>query len=174
MPVLTLDEVTTHLNITTSGHDEELYGFIAAAEAAVAARVGPLEPQAVTSRIPGRRQVLLLPSAPVLSLTSVATSDGAAVDVTTLMLDSDAGTVEYADGTRFTASRYDVTYVAGFDYLPDDLSLGIKELVRHLWSTQRGAAARPGSAVQEPQGPGYLFPNRVLELLEPYRSPRVA
>jgi hypothetical protein len=174
MSVLGLDEVKDHLNITRDDNDAKLLSVMDVAEAAVSVRVGPLEPMARTARIPGAAQVLLLPSAPVVSLTSVATSEGVTVSVSDLLLDADAGTIEYASGVRFTASRYDVAYQTGRATLPEDLVLAVMELVRHLWSTQRGAASRPGSVVQEPAAPGFLLPNRVLELLAPYESPRVA
>jgi hypothetical protein len=174
MPALDFTEVKEHLNITKDDSDDELASVIYAAEAAVAVRVGPLEPETRTARVDGFRQVLLLPTAPVVSLMAVATSTNVTVDTSTLTLDPDAGTLEYTDGSRFTASKYVVTYEAGWDELPDDLVFATKELVRHLWSTQRGASQRPGSAVQEPQGPGFALPNRVSELLAPYMSPRVA
>lgn len=171
---LTLEEAKAHLNITTDEFDFELDAVLDAAEAAVASRVGgPITADERTARIAGCSYTLILPSAPVASITALADTDGTTVDVDDLTLNSDVGTVEYTDGTWFGATRYDVTYQAGWSTPPDDVVFAIKELVRHLWKTQRGASARPGSPESTPAA-GYLIPYAVAELLEPYRAQRVS
>ena len=55
---------------------------------------------------------------------------------------------------------------------PPDLALATKELVRHLWLTQRGAS--PGNAGALPDlgdpvvGTSYSWPWRVEQLIAPY------
>jgi len=53
-----------------------------------------------------------------------------------------------------------------------------KEIVRHMWTTQRGySGARPGFGEEDllPTSSGYTIPRRAMELLAPHRkTPLVA
>lgn len=175
MSALELTEAKKHLNITTQGDDTELQNAIDVAEAAIGQRVGPLIPTEVTVRVAGRRSTLALPVTPVISLTAV-TMDGAAtvVNVADLDVDSDIGLLAYAQPRRFSGGYYTVTYMAGWVDPPPDLLWAVKEMLRHLWTTQRASlSGRPsltGEQQQEAAVPFGTFslPNRVLELLEPY------
>lgn len=174
MSVLSLADAKTYLNISTTASDTELQGFIDAAEAAIGARCGPLAATSRTARIDGDGSLsLLLPSCPVASLSTVTPSEGAAVVLTDLHLNPDAGVVTRNDGSSFPARYYDVTYSAGRASVPLDLLLAVKELVRHLWETQRGAGVRPGSRPDVP-GASYMLPYRVLELIAAYELPGFA
>lgn len=173
MAVLTLAEAKSHLNLTASTHDAELLSFIIAAEAAIGERVGPLSTVVTTVRIRGGRAALRLPVAPAVSLTSVTPYEDSALTLADLYLDGAAGLVTHNDGTSFTASHYTVVYTAGRSTCPADLLLAVKELVRHLWETQRGPTARPGSNVSDSvsntiPGAAYIFPHRVSQLLKPH------
>lgn len=174
MAVVTLAEAKTHLNIATgvATHDTELTAFIARAEAAVASKCGPLASTATTSRVRGGGSVLALPVAPVVSLTSITPLGEAALTVADYLV-TPLGVVEPVAGGSFPARWYDVVYVAGRATLPDDLKLGVLELIRHMWETQRGGSVRPGSRPSEGMantmpGAAYLFPFRVEQLLAPY------
>lgn len=172
MAAVTLVEVKAHLNISTTTQDDELAEFIARAEAAIAAKCGPLEPTAKTSRVRGGSSILALPSWPVLSLTSITPLGEPALTVADYVVTT-GGIVEPAVGGSFPSRWYDVAYQAGRDTLPEDLRLGILELVRHLWQTQRGGSVRPGSRPSEGTantipGAAYLFPFRVEQLIAPY------
>jgi hypothetical protein len=51
--------------------------------------------------------------------------------------------------------------------------MAIRELVRHLWRTQRGPTRRPGSEPSESvsntvPGAAYVLPFRVVELITPH------
>lgn len=171
MAVLTLADAKAHLNITTTTHDAELTSLISSAEAAIAQRVGPLEPTDVTSRVSGR-VALILPVYPVLSLTSIKTSSGFTLPVTDYTINLATGEVVHISGLAFTASPYyTVAYKAGraAGALPADILLADKELVRHLWESQRGASRAAVSPMGESAAaPGYLLPYRVQELLAPH------
>lgn len=170
MSALSLDRAKRHLNITTTTSDVELQDTINAAEALLGRWVGPLTTQApATVRLVGGVDTLVLPVAPIQSVSAVVGVDSAVVNVADLALDQSAGMLRYADMvTRFGAIAYDVTYVAGWATVPEDLLYAIQEEVRHLWATQRGGGVRPGAPVDQ-QTPGYLLPYRVQELIEPYR-----
>jgi hypothetical protein len=177
MTVLSVDAMLTHLNMTSGANDAELGDFIEAAEAIIATRVGPLESTTVTCTVSSAGPSLVLPITPVLSVTSVTSVyDGTVVDLSSLSLNTSAGIVTpsaYGSGFWATGGAYTVVYEAGRAEAPADLVLAIKEMVRHLWTTQRGGAKRPGSTDSAP-AVGYLIPNTVAELLEPYRQFSVA
>lgn len=173
MAVLDKDAAKEYLNITASTHDEQITAMISAAEAAIAERVGPLEPVSRTVRVYPASRYLFVPS-PVVSLTSVSDEYGTATDVAGLHLDKRTGIVTANDGTVFGARWYDITYMAGRSECPADLVLAVKEMVRHLWNTQRGPTSRPGGVTSETTsntipGAAYLLPFRVSELIAPHR-----
>lgn len=167
MSVVTVAEVKTHLNITGGSSDTELQTFLDSAEALISRRVGPLTSTATTYRVDGGTDTLSLPVTPAISLTSVTPVNGTALTLADLDLDTATGLVRYLAGGTFTAARYTVVYNAGRASVPDDLKMAVKELVRHLWRTQRGSAVRPGSSDSD-RVPGWLVPYAVAELLAPH------
>lgn len=170
MSALTLADAKAHLNITVSTYDVELQAMIDAAEAILANVVGPLTTGASrTDRVPGRDMRLVLPIAPVVSVASVTTPSGVVVDLSTVTQNLPAGVLYHTDNSGFGCDVYDVTYTPGRATCPADLLLGVKEMVRHLWTTQRGAATRIGPGGGDAPGISYLVPYRVQELIEPYR-----
>lgn len=177
MSALSLDDAKRHLNITKADWDAELQAIIDGAEAALAERVGPLAPTTVTRRIAGSSPVLVLPITPVISLTSVTPYQGSALNPSNLYVDQVTGLVTANNLTGFPALYYDVVYSAGRTTCPNDLLFADKELVRHLFATQRGGTVRGSSAETTPPnsratgpvpGVAYLLPNRVLELIAPH------
>ncbi|MFB8251721.1 hypothetical protein ACFC5H_08950 [Streptomyces rochei] len=88
------------------------------------------------------------------------------------------GIVRYRGGS-FTGTLWRVTYTAGRGEVPPTINLAARILLQHLWRTQYGASRGLGSigggddfSVTEPvPGWGYAIPNRVLQLLEPYKVP---
>lgn len=186
MSVLKLLHAKAHLNITSSGLDAELQAFIDAAEAALSNRVGPLLAVQVTRQVRGGGTALVLPVTPAISLVSVTPLASAAMLLTDLFLDVNTGLVTHASYNGiFPAARYAVVYQAGWQTgadpeadgyvaLPGDLMLADKELVRHLWLTQRGSGVqRPGSKSPDTlsntlPGSAFTLPFRVEQLLAPY------
>ncbi|MFJ9315773.1 hypothetical protein ACIRN4_16405 [Pimelobacter simplex] len=180
MTVLTLPDARAHLNIAdeTAPTTAKLTAMIASAEATIAGRVGPLEPQPRTVRVTPTYKTLVVPS-PAAELTTVTNSAGTALDLDGLHLNQRAGLITSSDGSTFTASWYEVTYNYGRSPCPPDLVLAVKEMVRHLWDTQRGPNKRPGSTASDGTsntipGAAYLLPFRVAELIAPYRPALVA
>ena len=139
MSVLTVTQAKTHLNLSSAVSDAELQTFIDAAEAAIAEKCGPLAATATTERVKSTGgPMLLLRTTPIISLTSVTPIGGSAYDVTLMEPDLSAGTIEWRSGASFAAGWYSVVTSAGRASVPADLLLGIKELVRHAWKSQRG------------------------------------
>lgn len=178
MPVVNPAEAKNYLRIAGAQDDFQIETVLDAAEAAVATRVGPLEPTPVTSRVDGGYTILRLPTYPLISVQSVTPSNGETLDVADLSYDA-AGILKYATGSKFfTAQAYDVAYTAGRATLPNDLKVAVLELVRHLWQSQR-ASNRSGAnqsteTANTIPGAANLFPFRVEQLLAPYDSPKVS
>lgn len=176
MSTVTLAEVKQHLQMTTNVNDTELQRFIDAAETAMAHEVGPLAPTAVTEKHNGGSTLLILRRPRAVSLTSIAYADGSTATLTDYDLDTDTAIVHWAFGTagRFPGGprNVTVTYQAGFATLPADLAHAVKELVRHLWETQRpNNSSRPGFSDEPPVAGAFSsWPLRVQELIQPYRS----
>jgi hypothetical protein len=166
---LSLSDLKAFLNKTDDSDDDELVAMIDRAQAILTPRIGPLEPTTYTELYTGPGPIVLR-RYPVLSVTSV--TDGGNV-VSDSYLDVDSG-VLYGTYSSWPARSVSVTYVAGRDLLPADLETALLELVRHLWTSQRGGGSLrptfPGEdAPQQQPGSGYLLPYRVESLIEPYR-----
>ncbi|MBE4790915.1 head-tail connector protein [Streptomyces caniscabiei] len=181
MALLTLAEAKTQLDIDGSSHDTELQVYVDGVTAAIEAHVGPVENRSVTETHTARgvRQVVLLQT-PAVSLTSVVPvlTNGTTYQVAALDLDGATGVVQRLDGGRmYGPLRF--TYVAGRTSVPATINLAARIMVQHLWRTQYGASRAGASigggddfSVTEPvAGWGYAIPNRVLQLLEPYKLP---
>ncbi len=180
MSVLTLALAKAHLNIAASvlTHDDELQTFIDAAEAAIAKKCGPLASTATTQRVASGDWCLIVDTLPAISLTSVTPVGGSALTVGDLMVSS-SGVIEYTAGGSFGSPWYDVVYAAGRTTCPADLLMAVKELVRHMFETQRGGTSRPGSRASSETantitGAAYMFPFRVAQLIAPHEQPGFA
>lgn len=172
MAALYPDKVKAYLNITSD--DNELNPFIDAAEAMIAELVGPLEPTTLTAFVLGGA-TMVLPTAPILSVTSAEIEGYSTIDLDACLIDLRAGIIHAPTYGAAAGYMYTVTYVAGWLSLPADLRMGVMELVRHLWLTQRGPTRRPGSTTAEViPGAAYALPYRVEQLISAYVNKRVA
>ena len=163
MAVLTLGDVKPYLKLQTTDSDADVDSFMTAAEAALAKRCGPLEATTVTARVKPLNGVLWLPTTPVISITSVTGRSGGTVTVAA----GDVSTGGYIEGPyTFGEDYYTVVYSAGRATCPADLKMAARELVRHLWRTQRGAGVRQGG--EDLPGSAYSFPIRVEQLIAPH------
>ncbi|MGW6418843.1 head-tail connector protein [Streptomyces sp. NPDC055055] len=183
MPLVTLAEAKDQLDIETTDHDTELQRYIDALTAPIERYVGPVENREVVEVMEGRSSTLCLSILPAVSLVSIqpVLSSGQAIAVDSVHLDATTGIVRRLNGGTFCGGLWTVTYTAGRGTVPGTIKLAALILLQHLWRTQYGAAR--GSVgggddfdVNEPiAGWGYAIPNRVLQLLEPYKtSPGVA
>ncbi|MBZ6250388.1 phage gp6-like head-tail connector protein [Streptomyces olivaceus] len=180
MALLTLAEAKAQLNITSDTDDIELTAYIEAVGPVVERFVGPVEPREVAETQDVARdgaRLLVLRTLPVMELTSVTPllAGATGYDVDRLLLDGDTGVVRRADG-GWLRGPLRVTYQAGRATVPATINLAARILVQHLWRTQnagRGPVIAGGDdmAAEPVPGFGYAVPNRVLQLLEPYRLP---
>lgn len=175
MSVLSVPEAKVHLNIKSGDHDAELETVVSAAQQAIEGEVGPLESTVKTDRARGGATSLILRTAPAISLTSVTPIGGSPLLTADLDLDAWAALVHRVDGMSFPDRAYTVVYTAGRAECPEDLLMALKELVRHMWTTQRGGSQRPGSQPSETlsnslPGSAHTFPFRVEQLLKNHKT----
>ncbi|MGX1515008.1 head-tail connector protein [Streptomyces collinus] len=184
MALLTLAEAKAQLNIRSDADDIELTAYIEAVGPVIERFVGPVDPREVAETQDVARdgaRLMVLRTLPVLALTSVVPllTGGSSYDVSKLVLDGDTGVVQRADG-GWLRGPLRVTYQAGRPSVPATVNLAARMLVQHLWRTQnagRGPVLAGGDDLSSEIVPGfgYAVPNRVLQLLEPYRlAPGVA
>ena len=166
---ISLDEVKEHLNIAPSvtDHDTELVLIASAAQELVEGIVGPVLHREVVQVDRSLTSSVVLSSAPVVSITSVAYDSVAYLSPVTV--DAEAGIVSGLSG----GDNATITYVAGRAECPDAIRLAALIVAAHLWRTQLGNA--PSGALPQsddfPQGPfgvGFAIPSRAMDLLSPY------
>lgn len=175
--IIGLPEARKQLRLGTStDHDDDLRLFIAAATIAVEDHTGR---KLVRRTITGERHrrvcgTLLLNRIPAISVTSVATVDGATTwNVNDLDLDPDVGIVTTLSGAGLSGNLK-TTYVCGSRVIRANELLACRIITEHLWQTMRPFASasvptvgaledsldsRAGGLV------GFAVPNRALELL---------
>ena len=176
MALLTLDEAKRQLDIESTAHDVELQLYVDSLTAVIESYVGPVEDREVTELAQAHGGVVCLLSTPVIAVTSLtpALSEGIAYTPDLLQVDGPSGVVRLLSGGYLCGGPWTVTYTAGRGAVPPTIKLAALILLQHLWRTQNGAAHGAGPAddysVTEPiPGFGYAVPNRVLQLLEPYK-----
>lgn len=181
---ITLADAKAQLNISGTSSDVELQGVIDAACAAIEKQIGPVSTTSITGELvdlqgrtvfnelttAGTRQFVLR-HRPVQSITAISSAivSGVTYQPSDFVIDAPTGIVRRRDwGTIFGPLVVD--YTAGWATVPSDLLFATKELVRHLWQTQRGNMVLPDANFDTPTVVGFALPNRVLELLAPYQQ----
>jgi hypothetical protein len=165
--VILLDEVMAYLRMSPSSTNVDeavLLGTIDTAESLVAQRVGPLASGAQSSILFGGPS-FVLPTT-TTAITSATDLDGNAVTSGFRL-----GVGGVVTNSSCALGTWTLVYTAGWAELPAPIRTAVLELVSHLWRPQRGTATRP---VDDSPAPGYLIPNRVRELLDPFTLPGFA
>ncbi|MFF4347534.1 head-tail connector protein [Streptomyces sp. NPDC001530] len=181
MALLTLTEAKAQLDIDGTGDDVELQVYVDALTAAIERHVGPVENRAVTETTTDGGATLCLSHIPVVTLTSLVPvlTAGKAVQVSDVAVDAATGVLRRKDGAPFCGGPWTATYTAGRGSVPPTIKLAALILLQHLWRTQYGASrglsgiggGEDFSVTEAVPGWGYAIPNRVLQLLEPYKVP---
>jgi len=177
--ILSVAEAKAHLNITSTADDDELRNFLQAATEVVEAKIGPCVRRSVTERVNEGGRVLALSQFPVLSVESVTSiwSGGPSWTAPQLLWDGDSGTVHQNLWWPFWYGPWTVAYTVGRLAVAERHLHACKELLRHLWETQRGAQQAPPLAGEEifTSTTGWTFsvPRRVTELLSDDAVPSI-
>lgn len=175
LPVVSLAELKTHLNIAATTSDEELRDTLDAATAAAEEYCNrALTRRAVTETYDGGQTSLRLRSCAALSVTTVV--EGGATLATDdyrlnfgVTLDRKSGSL--ASYWSPGLDNVSVTYVIGVEGRQLSAARrGVLGIAKHMWDTQRGAMTiGPRSDDQWLPGMGYSIPNRAAQLLDPIR-----
>ncbi len=163
--ILSLDEARDFLNFLTTEtvNDEELRGFIEAATPIIERVTGPVVRRTVTATIYPGDGFPPLPVTPVLSLTSGALiRDGSAVSLTGMVVEN--GCLRSGTYGALPYEPWTLTYVAGRTIIPANIREATGEVVKNLWSSQRGAGGR--RAGQE-GAPPFMLSYRAADGLRP-------
>ena len=179
--ILSLAEGKNHIGVDTwTGDDDELRNFLMAVTEVVESKVGPCVRRTVTQRIGDTHAgTLVLNQYPVLSVTSVTSvwTGGPSWTTAQLVVDGDAGTVTVQYGAMpFWYGPWDVVYPVGRAVVAERHIHAAKELLRHLWESQRGQLQAPalgGEQFTTSSGWAFTVPNRVLELLADDMTPAI-
>lgn len=172
--LLSLSAAKAALNIpaTDLGDDEELRSMLEAVTAAVEdhRRETIVRRTVVEQLRPAPTRRLVLGHSPVISLTSIVRL----FDGVTWTLPGDAVLVDAAAGVVASygavfSGDLTVTYVAGYQIVPANVTEAAKIILRHLWQTQQTPGMGPrvfgGGEDSAPVGLGFAIPNRAVELL---------
>ena len=189
--IVGLDEVKAHLNIPTTitTEDEELRRVIDAASDLAEGYVGQvLGRRTFTDELyDGGTEFIRIRNPKAISITSVYENDSL-VSSTAYNLDYTGQRLyRIGSGTLYATNSYGywtggfnnikVTYVAGYVNPPMSAKQGVLEIIRHLWTTQRGAInvmGRAQSGDEMYSTPTYSLPRRAMELLDPTSFPGMA
>jgi hypothetical protein len=174
--LISLAQAKHQLRLTSASNNDDLRTFIAAAAVAIEDHVGK---KLIRRTITGERHygvtgTLILNRAPVQSLTSVSTLDGATTwNVNDLDVDSDTGIVTTLTGSSLYGN-IKATYLCGMRVIPVNYLMAARYIVEQLWQTMRpfvGSANLPPGALEDSLDArsgglvGFAIPNRALELL---------
>lgn len=191
LPVVSYDSVLAHLNIpVASANEEEIRRFIDAAQDLAENYVGAvLGRRNFVEYYDGNTDVIRLRNPRAISVSEVIEA-GVTLDSSAYMLDSTGQrllrlTTSTPTGSTYAAYGYwatgvnvvKVTYVAGYAITPPAVQQGVLEIVRHLWTTQRGAMnvmSRTGAGDDFYPASTYSLPRRAMELLDPASLPGIA
>jgi hypothetical protein len=192
--IVELDDIKDYLNFSTTDrtHDGELLRFAAGLTPVVEFIVGPVLPKTYTERYNGGSPVISLRHRPIISVSNVVAVLGPIAYTLTQVPSRDQGVIygyffDPAGSIWCTTAggglqpffggsdSITVTYTAGFVKTPENIRMGMLELIRvNYQQTQQGGGGRIGGGLimdEEPvtQMLGFTVPNRVREMLGPNR-----
>jgi len=173
--VLSLQDAKEMLNIpaATTAYDTEIAAWVASIQTSLERYTGgPVITRPVTERAEATcgYTAILLRQRPVVAVTSITPDTGAAVSLSDLKIDVNAGVVRRALGLPFYAAGpwFTVIYTAGWGTaVPAAFNSFARIVLDHLWATQRGPASMPMGSEETVAIPGFGFaiPHRAAELL---------
>lgn len=149
--ILSIADAKTHLNIPAAStvHDEELRAFVEALTTVIEGPDG-LGRTVVRRAVVESRKVgwattyLALHHVPVISLTSITDLDGATVwNIADFNLDPDTGVVTVLTGRTPLSGLVQLTYLAGYQVIPGNVTLAAKMCLQEWWRTQRADRGGP-------------------------------
>ena len=194
LQLISLSDLRDQINVSPTDQTGtlKLRRFISSAGEVVKNIVGPVLPQTENYVVDGGGQFLMIPRRWIISITLVVETIAVVnYTLTEQPLGSSYNNYGYtwdrainkivrrgAAGIAipFTPGVMNVscTYVSGMSTIPQDITDATGELIRHWWANGQ----QPWRAAFQPGGDdtgfqpvmGYAIPNRVMEMLMPYRK----
>jgi hypothetical protein len=161
--LVSLADAKRHLNIpaTETSNDAELREFIEAVTRPIEAKVGAIVRRTVTTTIYPYCDEVALPYFPVISITSGAIiRDGSAVTVTSLVVET-GGILRDKGYSPLPFEPWTLTYVVGRPVIPAEIRNATLNIIKDLWTSQRGSAGSVASRL------GFLTSYQALDELKP-------
>lgn len=172
-----------HINedMTQTAHDDEIMEFILVGTDIIENVIGAVVMRTITNERHSAGGSLWLRKYPIVSVTSIQPylTFGVGYPISLIRWDNDSGRVERLDGYPFIGGPFAVTYAAGRQIVSQTIIGAAKQILAHLWETQRSGMSASGPSEEDVmyaiRGKEYTVPRRVLELLQPGKKPpRVA
>ena len=175
--IFSLAEGKAHLNLDPLSfvNDDELSFFINVVTRIVEHVIGPVVPRTITEQH-DNGYCIMLRHGPVISLTSIGPwlTAGENINPADCRVNPVTWKIERKSGIPFQQGPYAVTFLAGRTIIEPNVMHGAKEILRHIWETQRGPSmVGPGPGLTEDdqsfaiQGRAWTVPRSVLESLAP-------
>lgn len=178
MPLTSLPEAKAYMGVTTTANDAEIALLVEQADGVVQNHAGPALQQATFVERHVGGPVVLLHRYPIVSITSVSTVYSGTVTAADV---SSYGIADAELGEIFTpsASRVEVTYVAGFATPPAEAVDAALLFVSYKYRRNHGGSetympAGADSGIAPPMGVGALEQQIRLALGSYARGPSVA
>lgn len=180
LPLVSLTDLKTYLNITSTTNDEELRQFILEATDIAERLTGrKFTRQTISKTVTASGSTIPL-DVPVISITSIV-EDSVTLTTSDYQLRGAEGLVTRvvngipSNWSMTATQNIVITYVAGEANPSPTAGLLVKELARHLWRTQRGASPMAmGGQDDFIPGGNNIITYRVKELADMLRVPGFA
>lgn len=174
-PFITVAELKTHLNKTSTSDDIELVLYVETACEMIRDRMGEVAAVDAVETLASSRGVLVLTHRPVLSI-GIVTDVTYPVPalITGVTLESSEGIVRHPLPGRRNIT---INYQAGRDPVPANFKMAALELGAHLWKSSQNntAGGRPplgGGEQPSASGSNWALPYNVRQLLGLDKRPR--
>lgn len=163
--IVSLADAKEQLNFTGATSDEEIRVYLEAATGVVERELGKVVVRRTfVEEHEASGGVVVLDRAPVVSIVSVTPVFTSSLTWSAGNLRVRPSGVMYARTGIALVGLLEVTYVAGMQVVSEDIGLGTRIIIQHMWETQRGSRGVPRPGGQDP-GRGYLVPNQAKALL---------
>jgi hypothetical protein len=179
LPLIGLADAKDHLQnpggVGSTAYDEKIRGLILTTTALAENYTNrALARQTYVQTVSGGNTYILLWYPTVLSITSIVES-GVTLPTTAYVVNKASGIVHrgsyaYTVPWIIGVDNVTVTYVAGYPNPPADLTFGIKEILRWLWSNTQ-EANRPSRSQGEQGLLADAVPKWLMRPLQQYRIP---
>ncbi len=176
--IVSLMDIRTHLNLSSTTNDEELRAMCMAATDYVEGIVGPVVRQTITRTFTPGSDGQVFFDGPVISVSSITDTYGYGwtYNVANYYLDTSGVLTPLAYTTSRTGYPVTVTYVAGYTVVPALIREAALDYIKWAWESQRGPSGSPfqGGEGEFPDLTTATPPYKIAQKLQRYVVPSIA